>query len=293
MSSSTPPDIAPSTTFDSSRELEGFPTLPSNAPSNHPGLSMGLGSNVLGQDDDGHTSRTNGHAFHQSAGRLTYTDPRYRQHADAPSLYAGPSGFRHPMSMSAPSTNDFVDQGYWRQGAVGSPGDYAPFPFDSTTTPTAVRNPYAFMNQPTNLMWPPSQQQQHQQQPVRSMSYGQIEGYAQNMGHYGDLQLGGLQQSSELRHIPPTLETHAVMMAQAPGHHSAPIAQHAQSFMSQQNTYGMQQSPFQPAGSLPTTTQGYSGAYYDSSPQLSALHEEQSGSPGGLGRYTQHSSQPG
>jgi hypothetical protein len=285
VSSATPPDIGPRTTFEASHELDGFPTLPSNAPSSYHGLSIGLGSAMPGQGSSGHGSRSNEQAPDHFAGR-------FGPHMGSHPPFAGASGFRQPMSFSAPSPNNH--SGYWHQHAMASPGDYAPFPNDLTTTSSTAPNPYAFTHQPTSMMWPPSNQhQQTQHQPVRSMSYGQIEGFGQNVSSYGDLHLGGLQQPAHLRQNPPTLEMqNASMMAQAPAPHSAPIAQHAQSFMDQQNAFGLQHSPFQQTGAPPSSTQSYSGTYYNTSPQLGVSQEERPESPGGTHSYIHHPSRP-
>lgn len=273
VSSSTPPNLALGSTFEGSRDTEGFPTLPSNAPSGYGGVSSELGSSV---------PSTNIHAFDQFAGRLAQSDPIYRQHMDTQSPWINATGFQYQMTTPTPSAHDFTNPNYWRHNVGASPGDYAPFPYGSMTTATTVPNPHAFDHRPTNLMWPPAQPQQQQ---ARSMSYSQIEGYQQNMDPYGGFHLGGQQPS--LRNIPHPLQMQSpTTMAQPPGPHSAPIAPHPQSFMGQHPSH-MQQNPFQQSEAT-TSTQGYSDPFTNTSPRLGTLQEEQSGHS-----YARHSSQPG
>jgi len=277
VSSSTPPNLALGTSFDGSRDLEGFPTLPSNAPSGYSGASMELGSSV---------PSTTGHAFNPFAGPLAQPESQYRHHTDAQSPWANATGLQYHMATPTPTSSDFANSNYWRHHAGASPGDYAPFPYGSTTMATNAQNPYAFDHrQPTNMMWPPSQPQQ---QPSRSLSYSHVEGYQQNMDPYRGLQLAGQQHPSQMRYIPHPLQMQsATTMAQSPGPHSAPIAQHPQSFMGQ-NAFHMQQSepPI-------TTTQGYQDLLHNTSPQLGTLQEEQQSCPSNLSSYARHTRQPG
>ncbi|KAK5175054.1 uncharacterized protein LTR77_000191 [Saxophila tyrrhenica] len=293
VSSSTPPEAISGTTFNGSHEREGFPVLPSNAPSSYTGFPMGLSSGTLSPGNNAHSSHRNEHAFNHYPAQFAQPRPVQRHHPDSQSPWMGASGFQYPMSMPHPSANQFSEPNYYRQGLGASPGDYAPFPYNATTASANTQNPYAFSQQRTNQFWSHSQQQQQQQ--ARSLSYSHAEGFGQNADPYLGLHFDEVQQPSQslLRHAPPALEMqNASMIPHAQGPHSAPIAQHPHGFMDQ-HAFSLQDSPFQSNSGLTSTNPDFGGTFYRTSPQLGTLQENRSISPGGTPIFAHHSSQPG
>lgn len=273
--SQSPPDVGPAA-FESHREIGGFHTVPSNAPTDYHRLAL----------DHDHLANLEGQGFNQMPEAMDQAGSAYRQQTGAQSPWFGSEGFQYPMSSITHSSPEFPAHHYWRHNSITSPADYAPFPysFDATSTPpqTHNQNPYAFTQQRTDSMWP-----HPQQQPVRSMSFPHIEGYAQNMSQYGAFQQGAMHQPTAVRPLPPTLDIpNATTMTHAPAPRSAPIEQHPHSL----NAFSMQQGQYYPNGVHQVPNQSYQS--YDS-PHLSSVREEQTSPSNGSSKFAVQSTHPG
>lgn len=288
VSSSTPPDRDPTKPFENLADQPGVETIPSNVPSNFSGLSgfqVDPRAPFTSHQHDA-SIRFNQRVFDPSAGAMSQAGPGLRQQFDSHSPWIGAGGFQYqPAGVQTPQ---YSNSQYWRQDTTPGTDEYASYGFDSMHPPSVPQSAHPFAFSPPRLdeMWtqgPP-------QQPVRSMSYGQIEGYGHGIDPYPNYQQHGIHPSSMARHGPSNLEAQNVSMM-PPGSQSAPLRQDYSMFPDQQQ-YAMPHGD-QPPKSVPSSTTAYSGSYYHQSPQLGMGEGEQQVPMSEPGSYAVHPHQPG
>lgn len=147
-----------------------------------------------------------------------------------------------------------------------SAGDFAPFPVNSTTVSQSPQsaNPFAFNTQRSDPIW------QQSQQPLRSMSYGNVEGLHGNHTSYST---SLPSQAASLRFQPTPLHTTgANMMLQESSPHSAAMSMQQQT-MNRSNHYIFHQNQAQTTAALPSH-QAYGTNWYADPSTFGSLEEE-------------------
>lgn len=220
------------------------------------------------------------------------SQPEYGyQQAETRSPWHGSGGF--PVHSSPVSSGPMgpSDQQFWRFNQVGSPGDYAPFQVDSMHPPPHPHNasPFAFSQQR------PDQFLQQQARPMRSTSYGQIEGVTNNNGYPEGFHPSQSQGFPSMGHAPPSLAMQdATAMSVAPGPHSAPITQQHHIFMNPPSHYAISNELNHVSSTSMIQHPTYAGSWYHEPAHFAPVEEEQpEATARELPRYIAHTNHPG
>ena len=204
---------------------------------------------------------------------LSHTDYGYQQQGEtrSPWLVQGElSAQPSPVPTGPPGP---PSQHYWRYNQTESSADFAPFHADTMHPPPNVHHApqFTFHQQRPEQFW--------QQQPLRSMSYSQVEGMPNSNSYSGGFPTDPPHQLASMRNVPLSLEMqNGRMMMEAPGPHSAPVEQRHHAFTNQPHQYVF------PAHSNPSNVSrigpqpGYSSDWYHVPPPFAPVDEERSDS---------------
>ena len=169
----------------------------------------------------------------------------------------------HPPPM-LPGPPSHPNQHYWRFNQSDSPGDFAPFHVEPMHPPPDPHNGHSFViqQQRAEQIW-----QQQQQQPMRSMSYGQVEGIPSSDGYAGAFQANQQHHLPSMRDAPITLDVQsAEVMVGASGPHTAPIGPPHHMFIGQPHPATLAGDPNHANATFVGPHPGYPGNWYHDSP---------------------------
>ena len=289
-SSSTPPDLHPTRSLEGRRDPSALPTVPSNVPDGFTGLAglqISQGTPFVSQDDAPHSGRFDQRVFNQQPPYMRQAGPGLHQQTDPSSPWIGAGGFHDPASGAPPPAPDYSGPQYWNQPTLPTSRGYASFSYDPMSAPSASQRAHAYAMQRPDQMW----SQHPQQPPMRSMSYGQIEGYPHSMDPYSNVH-NQMHAPHMTRPMPQPLEVPNTSMM-GPGPQSAPLRQDYQGYLNHQQQYAMQHGEFAPKLAVPSTDPGYAASYYQASPTLGSAHGSQHSPLNDSSSYAIHPSQPG
>ena len=147
------------------------------------------------------------------AGHLGHAAYGYQEHGETRSTWPPPGDFgAHPVTMGPPSTVH-PNHPYWPYGGINPSGDFAPFPpvehIQQHPNHSHVQA-YAFPQHSPGHVW------QQQPQPIRSVSYGQVDTMVpNNQSPYPEGYPGHMpQQPSSMGHVQSPLDMHHASMMQ-------------------------------------------------------------------------------
>ena len=218
--SPSPPDLGVGP-FERPRDPSGFPSLPSNAPPVYPGLPIEPGS-ALPSQGNYRRSGFPSTVIDNDPGTVGPTDYGYQPREATRQTYAEPGEYDGTRHATIQGHSNDAQPAYWRFNQPSSnSGDFAPFP---TAPGTSIHGhedarSFSYVQQEESSRWQPTQQ------PVRSVSYGHIEGMSSGYDpHAMTFAPDPRHQIPTMHYQPPALDVQGASgLAPAPGPHSAPV----------------------------------------------------------------------
>ncbi|TKA27614.1 hypothetical protein B0A50_04446 [Salinomyces thailandicus] len=215
------------------------------------------------------------------AGSFVQQGYGYNREEETRQGWNSPERYGQHHHAALPPVANISPQDPWSYGQQGAAGDYAPFPVNAPTVSQSPQttSPFAFSAQRNDSFWTPHQHQhqhqQHQQPPMRSMSYGNIEHL-----HTGNPSFSSTYSTpaEAVRYPPPPLEyANTTMMLQQPAPQAAPVVPPplpppSQSFAQQPHPYMFQQEPASSSAAGPPG-HAYPGSWMAAPPSFAPLQE--------------------
>lgn len=207
--------------------------------------------------------------------------------------YRPPDDHRMPWNAAEQYNSDHLPvmastpQDLWRYNQMRGSGDFAPFPSGSTRTPhlTQTAQNMSFIEQRDGAQW------QQAQQPLRSMSYGNIEGMRGNGAVFGapyQSEFHAPQAPLRPQQPPSSIDMNAPMMVQGTSPHTAPVGAQSLPPYAHPSSYAFSQDHSSATSTTFPAHPSYPGPWYSDPTSFGPLEEE----PDHV-NYADRSHQPG